>query len=116
MSLKLGQPRSYKWPVEWTIPADDGRHQKIGFDAEFKRLAQTRIDEIYKSATGGGAISDEELVGEVLVGWGTNVLDENDQPLAFTPANIAAVLDIQGARAATVRAFFDSLTGAKEKN
>lgn len=117
MSLKLGQTSSYKWPVEWTVPADGGRQTKLGFEAEFKRLPQTRIDEIYAAVTNGAReISDDAVVDEVLIGWGSNVLDENDQPLQFTPSNIKVVLDVQGARSAIVRAFFNSLTGAKEKN
>lgn len=117
MSLKLGQAKSYKWPVEWTIPADGGRQQTLGFEVEFKRLEQKRIDEIYDTAiSGGGKISDDDLVREVVVGWGNNVLDEHDSPLSFTPSNLNLVMNIQGARAATVRAFFQSIIGAKEKN
>ena len=44
MGFAIKQTASYFWPVVVELPADVGRFEKHTFDAEFRRLNQTRIE------------------------------------------------------------------------
>jgi len=115
MALILGKAESYDWPVTLETPADGGRFEKITFTARFKRLGQARIDEIVSALRDGGdGLTDRTIVDDVLIGW-DKVLDADGQPIDFTPVNVAAVLEVEGVRAAIVKAWFESLSG-KRKN
>jgi hypothetical protein len=60
-------------------------------------------------------IKDQDVIDNFLVDW-AELLDENDQPLAFTTDNCKAVMNIFGARAAFVTAFFNAFKDQPEKN
>lgn len=103
----------YSWPVAVHLPVDGGKIEKQTFDATFKRISATRINEI-REAIEAGKITDLSLAGEVLIGW-TGVTDGEDV-VPFSETNKAALLDIPTVAAAIVRAFFESLSGAPRKN
>lgn len=103
----------YSWPVVVHLPADGGKIEKSTFDATFKRVSATRINEI-REAIEAGRITDVSLASEMLVGW--NGISDGDEPLPYSETNKAAILDIPTVAAAIVRAFFESLSGAPRKN
>lgn len=114
--LILGKSDSYKWPVTVEVPTDGGRFERAEFVAEFRRLPQSRLDEVGQALRGDGEkISDADLAEEVLVGW-DKVKDADGSPINFSAATRAAVLDISGVRTAVVQAFFESLAGGRRKN
>lgn len=103
----------YSWPVAVVFPADGGKVEKSTFDAIFKRVSQTRIQEIRDAIT-EGKITDVQLASEVLVGW--NGITDGADPIPFSESARAQVLDIPTVAAAIVRAWFESLSGAPRKN
>jgi hypothetical protein len=103
----------YSWPVVVHLPADGGKVEKSTFDATFKRVSATRINEI-REAIEAGKITDVGLATEVLNGW--SGVSDGDDALPYSEENKAALLDIPTVAAAIVRAFFESLSGAPRKN
>lgn len=126
MGFVLKQSDTYSWPVSFEIPVDGGRHEKQTFDAELKRLPQSRIVEIQEAVQkrlvaiqrdeeAEDMITDHEIANEILIGW-NGVNDEDASPIPFSEKSKAQLLDVPTVTAAIVTAFFNSLQGAKRKN
>jgi hypothetical protein len=126
MAFILKQSDTYNWPVPFEVPTDGGRFLKQSFDAEFKRPTQTRIVEIQELVMArlraiqndqdtDGMITDQQIAGEVLVGW-AGIDDGEGGEVPFSEKAKAQVLDVPSVAASIVEAFFDSLKGAKRKN
>lgn len=125
MAFVLKQSSSYSWPVTIRMPADGGKREKQSFEAEFKRLPQSRIAEIQaqaqklvKAAEAGeqlDGISDVTVADEVLVGW-SGILDEDGEEVPYTETNKAILLEVPLMAASLVQAYFASLTDEKRKN
>lgn len=114
MPFVIRKSESYRWPVEYKTPTDDGKYDRQQFTAEFKRLDQPRLDEIYATAK-AGEFHDVEVAAEVLVGW-AGVSTASGEPFDFTDNNRDVLLALPGMRAAVLGAFFDSVKGAARKN
>lgn len=110
----ISQSGSYKWPVSVEFPVDGGKSEKQTFDVEFKRLSQTRIEEIRKQVEDGN-ITDREFSREVMVGW-AGVVDGNGDAVPFSESGRDNLLDIPLVSAAVVMAFMNSLAGVRRKN
>lgn len=123
MAFVLKQSTTYTWPVTLILPVNGGRREKHTFDAEFRRLPQTRINEIVKLAQlqeRGKLSEDEELrdqdaAKEILAGW-SNVVDDEGEEIPFSDSKLAELLDIPTVAGQIVRTWFDSLEVAKRKN
>ena len=125
MAFVLKQSSSYSWPVTIRMPADGGKREKQSFEAEFKRLPQSRIAEIQaqaqkmvKAAEAGEqleGISDVSVADEVLVGW-SGILDEDGEEVPYSETNKAMLLEVPMLAASLVQAYFASLTDEKRKN
>lgn len=123
MAFVLKQSDTYTWPVTLVIPVDGGRREKHSFDAEFKRLPQTRINEIIRQAKAmeRGRLSDDEMLedqaacAEILVGW-SNVVDDDGQEIPFSQKAVDQLLELPTIAGQIVRAWFESLETAKRKN
>ena len=110
----ISQKPSYSWPVEVHFPVDGGKTDRQTFDAEFKRMTQTRINEI-RELIEKNQITDTELAREVLVGW-EGVNDANSDAVPFTERSRDQLLDVPLVASAVVMAWLSSLTGIKRKN
>lgn len=110
----ISQKTSYTWPVTVHFPVDGGKTDRQTFDAEFKRLTQTRINEI-RSSIENNQTSDTALAGEVLVGW-EGVNDGNGDAVPFSESARDKLLDIPLVASAVVMSWLGSLTGVKVKN
>lgn len=111
--FKIVQSDEYTWPVTVEVPTDGGRSDKSTFDAKFKRLTQSRMDEIRKGISAGD-VTDVDLAREVLVGWSGVVDDKGDVP--YSEAARDRLLDIPTVSSAVVMALLGSLSGARRKN
>jgi hypothetical protein len=126
MAFVLKQSATYSWPVPFKVPTDGGKYEKQTFDAEFKRLPQSRINEIQtevqariRSAEKGEAfesdISDISIADEVLAGW-TGVVDDEGEEVPFSTTSKAQLLNIPGLAGSIIEAYFESVAGKKLKN
>lgn len=114
MAFVLSQSTSYLWPVTVEFPVDNGRFEKQTFDAEFKRLPQSRIEQVIERSN-DVSVNDSEFAREVLVGW-AGVQDDKQQDIPFSVESAGRLLEVPLVAGAIVQAFFASLTGAKRKN
>lgn len=112
--FKISQSDSYKWPVSVEFPVDGGKTEKQSFDGEFKRLSQTRIEEIRKQIEDGG-ITDRDFAKEVLIGW-DGIIDGQGESVPFAEASRNTLLDVPLVSSAIVLAFMNSLAGVRRKN
>lgn len=126
MAFVLKQSDSYTWPVSIKLPANGGKRERQTFDAEFKRLAQSRINEIQrevqlrvkaneKGEDTGEGVSDQSIADEILVGW-DGIIDGDGEPVPFSNAVKAQLLDVPMMAGALVAAYFESLVEQKRKN
>jgi hypothetical protein len=122
MAFVLKQTASYTWPVPLLIPVDGGRREKHSFDAEFKRLPQSRINEIIKLARalemGRGddeSLDDKTAAKEILIGW-AGITDDAGKELPFSESALAELLEIPTIAGQIIRAWFNSMEVAKKGN
>ena len=125
MSFVLKSSSSYSWPVTFYQP-ENGTRKEQSFDALFKQLPQTRINEIQvlvqkrvKSIQDGEedttGVTDQSIADEVLVGW-EGIEDGEGAPVPFSNKTKKQILDIPMLASAIIESYFDSLVKAKEKN
>lgn len=112
--FKIVQNATYTWPVTVELPTDGGKTEKQTFDAEFKRLTQTRVDEIRQSVE-RGEMRDSELAREAMVGW-SGIVDGDGGQVQFSEKSRDQLLDIPQVSGAVVTALLSSMSGAKRKN
>lgn len=126
MAFVLNQSQSYSWPVSIKLPADGGKREKSSFDALFKRLPQSRINEIQqlvqqriKAAERGeeldNGVTDQSIAAEILVGW-SGILDADGDDVPYSEAIKAQLLDVPMMAGALIEAYFTSLVELKRKN
>lgn len=123
MAFVLKQSASYTWPVPLLIPVDGGRREKHSFDAEFKRLPQTRIDEIIRLArmieAGKGEPEDEQTMAkiprEILIGW-SGITDDAGKDVPFSESALDQLLEIPTIAGQIIKAWFSSMEVAKRGN
>lgn len=111
--FSISQSNSYTWPVTVEFPISGGKTEKQSFDVEFKRLTQSKIREL-RDLAAMAKIDDVQTCREVVVGW--RGVKDGDTELAFSPGNLDLLLDVALVPGAIVRAYFDSMEGAKRKN
>ena len=123
MAFVLKQSATYTWPITVIITMDGGRRDKHTFDGEFRRLPQSRINEIIRLARAAerGRLNDDEefldqdAAKEILAGW-SGVVDDDAKEIPYSENALAQLLDIPTVAGQIVRAWFDSLDVAKRKN
>lgn len=123
MAFVLKQSATYKWPVPLVIPVDGGRKEKHTFDGEFRRLPQSRINEIIKLARAmelgrvddEEALDDKEAAREILAGW-SGVTDDEGKDIPFSDTALSQLLEIPTVAGQIIRAWFNSMELAKTKN
>jgi len=126
VAFVLKQSDSYTWPVSIKLPANGGKRERQTFDAEFKRLPQSRINEIQREVQlrvsaaergedNGEGISDQSIADEILVGW-DGIVDGDGEPVPFSNAVKAQLLDVPMMAGSLVAAYFESLVEQKRKN
>lgn len=114
MAFVLKQSDTYTWPVAVEFPVDGGRYEKQTFDAQFKRLPQDRIRQIWDQVQ-SGEIDDDGLCHEVLVGW-AGIQDDKGQDVPYSEKARTDLLRVPLVAAAVVSSWWDSLNKAKRKN
>jgi hypothetical protein len=99
---------TYKWPVTIEFPVDGGLFERETFDALFKRIGRAEFQKLVDTG-------DLELLETVLTGW-EGINDESDKPLPYSPSNRRELLDDPYFVKGLIKAYLESLEGAKAKN
>lgn len=114
MAFVITQSQSYSWPVAVEFPVDGGRFDRQTFDAQFKRLPQDRIREVWDRIK-ADELDDDGLCNEILVGW-SGITDDKGAEIPYSEKARANLLKVPLVAAAIVGAWLDSLSKAKRKN
>jgi hypothetical protein len=122
MAFVLSKSATYTWPVRITLATDGGKQTVETLDAEFRRLPQSRINEIVRQARaaerGRGdddQIEDQDAAREILAGW-DGVTGDDGKAIPFSEAALAQLLEIPTVAGQIVKAWFESLKEGKRKN
>ena len=119
MAFVLKQSSSYSWPVSFDVPIDGGRHERQTFDGEFKRLPQSKIGpmvaELGKLEDLGELDRITEIASDVLIGW-SGINDDDGKEIPFSQKALEQLLEVPFLAVAVLKAYMDSIKGAKRKN
>ena len=140
MAFILAPQTRFTAPVSFRIPADGGKTQKVSFSVAFKLLHASELKELFQRVQASmekqraltrlreqqpdlvhepmpePEFGDRDVIDEVLVGFGEDLLDVDRQPLEFTPGNLDRLLRLAGAQEAIVESFFEYHVKAPGKN
>jgi hypothetical protein len=111
MSFVFKKGVTYSWPVKIQLPKDGGEFEEQSFEAVFKRIKQSEINDLL---AGEGA-TDRKFCEAVMAGW-NGILDESHNAIAFTSESLGEFLDVPGVTKAIVVAFLESVVGIKKGN
>ena len=121
----LKKEASFTHPIVFYTPSDGGTQTKNEFDAVFKIIPQSRINEIGAKAQkkqkeledgiiDGINISDSLIADEILIGW--DGITDGNEPVPFTKATKKQVLDIAGLANLLVTEYLEVVAQQKTKN
>lgn len=116
------QKPTFTAPVTAKVPSDGGKFTPVKFTVVFKALDKPALDELLQrirtraSGSADAPVKDREVLDEVLVGFGTDLVEEDRTPMAFTPTNVERLCAIWPLEAAIVKSFFDHYVAAPSKN
>jgi len=113
-------------PVVASIPADGGKVTRVKFSVVFKALEKDAVGDLLKRIRHAAKaaqddadtmpMKDREVLDEVLEGFGSDLVEEDRTPMAFTPANVDRLCAIYPLESAMVRSFFDNYVNGPAKN
>ena len=121
----LKKEATFTQPIKFFTPSDGGVQKEETFEAIFKIIPQSRINEIGVQAQkkqkeldegiyDGVKISDYLIADEILVGW--DGITDGENPVPFTKATKKQLLDIAGLANILVEKYFNEVTKQKTKN
>ena len=121
----LKKEATFTHPIKFYTPSDGGTQKEETFDAVFKIIPQSRINEIGVQAQkkqkeldegifDGVKISDYMIADEILVGW--EGITNGDKDVPYTPATKKQLLDIPMLANTLVTEYLDVVAKQKTKN
>lgn len=119
MAFVLKQSDTYVWPVTFDIPVDGGRQERQTFDGEFKRLPQSQVGPMVAELTKLEDLGDldriTEIARELLVGW-SGVTGDDGKEVPYSQKALDQLLEVPFLAVVVLKAYMDSIKGAKRKN
>lgn len=118
MALIFDFSDTYTWPVGFDFPVSGGRHRRVTFEAEFKRMEQDDLERLMEPISNAPRDSVEQvralrdLAGEILVGW-SDVKDADGEEFPYSETAKAKLLNVAGMANVIVEAYSGSI--AKER-
>lgn len=106
--FKIEKPKEITWPVTVNVPRDGGNTTKAVFTGKFKILPSSEFNAIYQN---GG--NDDDLIRNVLVGWGDDLCDVEGNPMEFSSEFRDQVIAIPYVRNAIAAAYLELSQGKK---
>ena len=121
----LKKEATFTHPIVFYTPADGGTQNKETFDAVFKIIPQSRINEIATQAQkkqkeledgimDGINISDSLIADEILIGW--DGITDGNKEVPYTPATKKQLLDIPMLANTLVTEYLNVVAQQKTKN
>lgn len=126
MGFILEQSHTFSWPITIRETQDGGRYRTHTFEAVFKRLPQSRMDEItleyqrIKSYAARDEVISElptrAIASEILAGWSGIFEPDNTTPVPYSEDGKAKLLEIATVADVLVTTYIESTEKAKAKN
>ena len=126
MGFVLEQTPTFRWPITVREQVDDGRYRTHQFEAVFKRLPQSRLEELaidfqrlrhaVKNDEPIDQIPTRAIADEILVGWTGIFEPDNTTQIPYSEAVKAQLLEVATVAEALVGTYIDSIEKAKAKN
>mgnify|MGYP001237952638 FL=1 len=121
----LKKEATFTQPIKFYTPSDGGLQKEETFDAVFKIIPQSRINEIREQAdkkqkeldegiTDGENISDVLIADEILVGW--DGITDGEKEIPYSKATKKLILEYPLLANTLVEIYFAELTKQKTKN
>tara|TARA_R100000353_G_C6362071_1_gene156476 strand:- start:20 stop:394 length:375 start_codon:yes stop_codon:yes gene_type:complete len=121
----LKKEATFTQPIKFYTPSDGGIQKEETFDAVFKIIPQSRINEIREQAdkkqkelnegiTDGENISDVLIADEILVGW--DGITDGEKEIPYSKATKKLILEFPLLANRLVEIYFAELTKQKTKN
>ena len=121
----LKKEATFTQPIKFYTPSDGGIQKEETFDATFKIIPQSRINEIREQAdkkqkeldqgiTDGENISDVLIADEILVGW--DGITDGEKEIPYSKATKKLILEYPLLANTLVEIYFAELTKQKTKN
>tara|TARA_Y100001937_G_C7102250_1_gene323108 strand:+ start:952 stop:1326 length:375 start_codon:yes stop_codon:yes gene_type:complete len=121
----LKKEATFTHPIVFYTPSDGGTRTKNEFDAVFKIIPQSRINEIATQAQkkqkeledgimDGINISDSLIADEILIGW--DGITDGDKEVPYTPGTKKQLLDIPMLANTLVTEYLNVVAQQKTKN
>ena len=119
--FRFAKHREVLWPVTVSVPADGGP-EKVEIRIRYRLLTRSELSGFAERIKAAAEDSETSVVGvldgllaERITGW-DGISDEAGEALAFTPDNLAAVLDVPYLREAIESGLYAASRGATVKN
>lgn len=106
MAYRKVKATSYKWPVTLSVAKDGGGFDKFTMDVEFRRMKRTELESVKDNI---------ELLRMVVCGW-SGYTDEAGAEIKFSDKEFNEMLEDTAFVPAAAKAFWESISGAPEKN
>lgn len=126
MGFVLQQSPTFTWPITIRERQDGGRYRTHTFDAVFRRLPQSRQEEIQlsyqrlKSEVARDLVIDtlptRQIAAEILVGWSGIFEEDGTTQIPFSEDVKAQLLEVEGLADVLVTTYIESGEKAKAKN
>ena len=126
MGFILEQTPTFTWPITIKEQVDNGRYRTHSFEAVFKRLPQSRLEDLainfqqLRHAVKNDDLIDRiptrEVAGEILVGWSGIFEADNTTQIPYSEETKAQLLDVATVAEVLVQTYIESVEKAKAKN
>lgn len=126
MGFILEQTPTFSWPITIREQVDNGRYRTHSFEAVFKRLPQSRLEDLainfqqLRHAVKNDDLIDRiptrEVAGEILVGWSGIFEADNTTQIPYSEETKAQLLDVATVAEVLVQTYIESVEKAKAKN
>ena len=107
MAFVLAQTEKFKSTVKVQTKQANGVWKEESFTAIFKRTGEDERERL-------AALKPAEMLREVLLGWGEDMLNEHREPVPFTSENLDLFLNFTGAVRETHAQYWVDNTGSKD--
>jgi len=126
MGFILEQTPTFSWPITIREQVDSGRYRTHTFEAVFKRLPQSRLEDLainfqqLRHAVKNDDLIDRiptrEIASEILVGWSGIFEADNTTQIPYSEETKAQLLEVATVAEMLVQTYIESVEKAKAKN
>ncbi|MGI4856759.1 MAG: hypothetical protein ACRYHA_07510 [Janthinobacterium lividum] len=108
MAFTIAQSEHYSQKISVGLPDEKGRIARSEFKVTFVRCNNDRLDELR-------TMIGRDVLKAVVIGW-SDLVDDHDEPVPFSDANLDALMQIPQAADALIDGFWSSQRNVHLKN